>query len=100
MNARRIKYITRSVYAGQGLKKWGQGFVVRTKKQPWVFPKKIGISQFSFLSRLFFLAQHRCIALSYTTILFFVVQAEVFHGIIVASHSCTEYHWGTLIVLY
>ncbi len=31
---------------------------------------------------------------------FFVVQAEVFHGIIVASHSCTEYHWGTLIALY
>ncbi len=36
----------------------------------------------------------------YTTILFFVVQAEVFHGIIVASHSCTEYHWGTLMALY
>ncbi len=31
---------------------------------------------------------------------FFVVRAEVFHGIIVASHSCTEYHWGTLIALY
>ena len=32
--------------------------------------------------------------------IYFVVRAEVFHGIIVASPSCTEYHWGTLIALY
>ncbi len=32
-----------------------------------------------------------------TTIFFFVVRAEEFHGVIVASPSCTEYHWGTLI---
>ncbi len=31
---------------------------------------------------------------------FFVVPAEVFQLGIVASPSCTEYHWGTLIALY
>ncbi len=35
----------------------------------------------------------------YTTILFFV-RAEEFQLGIVASPSCTEYHWGTLIALY
>ena len=32
--------------------------------------------------------------------LFFFVRAEVFHGVIVASPSCTAYHWGSLIALY
>ncbi len=31
--------------------------------------------------------------------IFFVVRAEEFHGIIVASHSCTAYLCGTLIAL-
>ena len=29
------------------------------------FPKKIGISQYSFLSKLYFISQHRCVALVY-----------------------------------
>ena len=40
-----------------------------------------------------------CRALLYNHI-FFVVRAEEFQLGIVASPSCTEYHWGTLIALY
>ena len=28
-----------------------------------------------------------------------IVPTEAFHGIIVVSLSCTEYHWGSFIVL-
>ncbi len=40
-----------------------------------------------------------CIALLYNHIYFFV-RAEVFQLGIVASPSCTEYHWGSLIAFY
>ena len=40
-------------------------FLLSGLKYFMAFPKKIGISQYSFLSKLYFISQHRCIALLY-----------------------------------